>query len=309
MTLDASRRSFLTGAAALAGTAFFRDGLFSRTAFSASTSQDDPRFPICIFVKFLQTLSFDELAQTISEMGVAGIEATVRANGQVLPEQVETELPKLVEALRQRNLEVTIMTSNVNRVDQPLTEKVLRTAVGLGIKRYRMDYYRYDLNKPLAPQMKELKSVIADLAALNRELGIQGVYQNHAGANYVGAGIWDMVQLLENIPPSEIAIAYDTRHAAVEGGTTWPTTWNLVQPHLGSVFVKNTRWKGRQLDDGALGMPDGIVDSRFFSMLKKSQFSGPISLHVEYLPKAPPAVQITEIQQNLATLRKLMADA
>jgi sugar phosphate isomerase/epimerase len=39
----------------------------------------------------------------------------------------------------------------------------------------------------------------------------------------------------------------------------------------------------------------GRVDPEFFSMLKRSDFSGPISVHVEYLPKA-------SVEENLAAL-------
>ncbi|HWL09944.1 MAG TPA: TIM barrel protein [Planctomicrobium sp.] len=306
---ELSRRSFLTRVGTIAAATGFGGSLLTPKSVMSAFEQTSSHHPICIFVKFLQTLSFDELADTIASMEVAGIEATVRKGGQILPEHVEEQLPKLVEALRRRNLDVTIMTSNVSSVDQPLTEKVLRTAAGLGIKRYRMDYYRYDLKKPILPQLLELQPVIKDLAALNREIGIQGVYQNHAGPTFVGAGIWDMARLLEGIPKEEIALAYDIRHATVEGGTTWQTTWNLAQPHLGSVFVKDTRWQGRKLQDGALGLPDGVVDPKFFTMLKQSDPSNPISLHVEYLTKDPPDVQIAAIRENLATLRELLARA
>jgi sugar phosphate isomerase/epimerase len=147
-------------------------------------------------VKFLQELPAEKLAATIAQLGFDGIEATVRNQGQVLPERVEDDLPPLVEALRKHNLEVTVMTSNVDRADNPVHEKVLRTASGLGVKRYRMGYFKYDLSKPVLPQLNQFKPILKDLAALNRELGMQAVYQNHAGTNYVGAGLWDLRRLL-----------------------------------------------------------------------------------------------------------------
>jgi len=304
-----SRRSFLTRSGTLLGTAALAGSPFPRSAlFAADPQTANSPYPICVFVKFLQSLAFDELADVIAGMQVSGIEATVRNGGQILPADVEEQLPKLVEALQKRNLEVTILTSNVSRVDQPFTEKVLKTAAALGIKQYRMDYYKYDLGKPVLQQLKNLKPVVKELAALNRELGIQGIYQNHAGATLVGAGIWDMQQLLEEIPKEEIGLAYDIRHAAIEGGTTWETTWNLAQPHLASVFVKDARWNGRTIQDGALGMKEGVAVPKFFKMLRESEFRGPISLHVEYLPKDPPPVQIAAIRENLATLRLLLSE-
>ena len=42
------------------------------------------KYRICAFEKFLQDLSYDELADTIAELGFVGIEATVRNKGHVL---------------------------------------------------------------------------------------------------------------------------------------------------------------------------------------------------------------------------------
>ncbi|MBI3463640.1 MAG: TIM barrel protein [Planctomycetes bacterium] len=180
-----NRRDFISLALAAGSTALVQP--------SAVLAAERPgKHEICAFIKFLQSLSHDQLADTISEMGFDGIEATVRAKGYVLPERVEDELPKLVDALKKRNLQITVMTTDVNRVDQPLTPKVLKTAAALGVKRYRMGAYRYDLDRPVEAQLAELKPMLADLAALNRELGLTGVYQNHSGATNVGAPVWDI---------------------------------------------------------------------------------------------------------------------
>jgi sugar phosphate isomerase/epimerase len=293
-----SRRTFLS-AAALAGVRMAWTG-------AAQAALSNGRFPACAFVKYLQSLSFDELAEAISGLGFDGIEATVRTKGQIEPERAADELPRLVEALKKKSLEITIMASSINRADQPLTEKVLKTAAGLGIKRYRMDYYKYDLAKPVAQQLADFKPMAKDLAALNKQLGIQAIYQNHAGAQYAGAALWDLHLLLEDIPKEQIGIAYDIRHATVEGGKTWPVTWNLVQPHLAAVYIKNARWEGRKLDDGPLGMEQGVVDPVFFKMLAASSFSGPISLHVEYLEQSTAAENLAAIKTDWASLKKLM---
>ena len=63
-----------------------------------------PANKICAFVKFVQTLSYDELAERIAELGFDGIEATIRTKGQIEPERAADELPALVEALRKAGL-------------------------------------------------------------------------------------------------------------------------------------------------------------------------------------------------------------
>jgi sugar phosphate isomerase/epimerase len=260
--------------------------------------------PICAFVKFIQELSYRDLARTMAEFGFDGIEATVRPNGLILPEQAPEELPKLVEALREHDLEINVMTTNVDRADDPVSEKLLRTAASLGVKRYRMGYFRYDLSKPVREQLEEFRPVVRDLAALNGELGMTAVYQNHAGARYVGASLWDLVLLLEGIPSEQVGIAFDIRHATAEGGMAWPVSWNVVQPHLQAVYVKDFRWNGRRPENVPLG--EGQVDPAFFRLLREATFEGPISLHVEYLGQAGLEENIQALGTDLVTLRKLL---
>src|SRR6185295_3833735 len=147
----------------------------------------------CAFEKPLLCLSFDEVADVMAEAGFQGIEAAVRPGGHVLPERVEEDLPKFLEALKKRGLEITILTSGINSTSKEQhAEKVLRTAAKLGIQRYRMLWWKYDLKKPIWPQVEAIRPVLKDLVALNREVGISGLYQNHAGAEMLGASLWDI---------------------------------------------------------------------------------------------------------------------
>lgn len=293
-----SRRSFLVGTAAAAATVGY-----SRSAFA-----DEPsRYDICAFVKFIQSLSYNEMSERLAEMGFDGIEATIRNGGQIDPAAVEDELPKLVDALKKHGLDITIMASSVSRVDEPHTERVLRTASALGVKRYRLAYYRYDLKKPIAAQIKALRPVLKDLAQMNRELGLTGIYQNHAGASIVGATVWDLVELFDGYSPDEYSIAFDIRHATVEGGLAWPALFNVAQPHLGAIYVKDFQWDGRKVHNVPLG--SGRIDKGFFTLLKNSGFRGPVSLHVEYLEDAGVKENLAALRTDLAALRKWLAEA
>lgn len=283
------RRVFLGGAMATAGAVAFS----SRMAAAATPSANRP--DLCAFIKFVQSLSYDEMAASIADIGFDGIESTVRNGGHVAPERVEDDLPKQMEAVKNHGLDITIMTTDVLGVDQPLTEKVLRTGAGLGIKKYRMGFYRYDADRNIMKQLAELRPRVQELAALNRELGITAVYQNHCGAQYVGAPIWDMQYLLADIPVSEIGVAFDIRHATVEGGLAWPLHYDIMKPHVGAVFAKDFQWVGKKPEHVPLG--EGRVDSKFFQMHEESGIDCPISLHVEYLKNG-------DAQENLAALRR-----
>lgn len=297
-TNELSRRTFIAGAAGAAALAL---------APPAKAAKAAPANKVCAFVKFVQTLSYDELADQIAEAGFDGIEATIRDKGQILPEQVADELPKLVEALKKHNLDITIMASSVNSVDQPHTESVLRTAASLGIERYRMEYYRYDLKRSVTEQLAELRPVVKDLAALNRELGIAGLYQNHAGSYAVGATMWDLRELFRDYSTDEFGIAFDIRHATAEAGLSWPVLFNVATPHLGAVYVKDFVWDEKKPENVPLG--EGRVDKSFFTQLKKANFAGPISLHVEYLPEAGVAKNFAAMKNDLATLKTWLKEA
>jgi len=297
-----SRRRFLDVAmrAPLAACAF--SPLAGLAAIPKPPQRGQNKF--CAFIKFIQQLPYKQLAETVAELGFDGIEATVRDGGHVLPERVEEDLPKLTEALKACGLEVTVMASSVNSLNQPHTKKVLQTASSLGIKRYRLAYYRYDLKRPIVPQLDALKPVLRDLVAFHRELDLQGLYQNHAGATSVGAPIWDLRYLMQNYPPEDLGIAFDIRHATVEGGLAWPLHFRLASPHLGAIYVKDFKWQeNRKPKNVPLGT--GRVDPKFFGQARAAGFSGPLSLHVEYLPQAGLAPNVAALKTDLATLRKL----
>lgn len=272
------------------------------SSFAAPLTKEKLRWKFCAFEKPLLFLSYDATAELFAGLGFDGIEAAVRPGGHVLPERVEEDLPRFVAALKQRGLEVTILTSNIGRADQPHAEKTLRTAARLGIKRYRLDWWRYDLKRPILPQLEALRPQLKELAALNRSLGITGLYQNHAGASMVGAPLWDVYSLIRDCDPKEIALAFDIRHATVEGGLSWEIQFNLVKSHIGVAYFKDFVWEGRKVKNVPLG--SGLVDPRFGVVLRNSGFSGPISLHVEYGSGTDPKVFADAFRQDFAKVRE-----
>ena len=236
----------------------------------------------CFFSKHLQGLSFDDIASFAAEVGMDGVEAPIRPGGHVEPEKVEEDLPKLVEALKKQGRELTIMTSGINEVNaEQNTEAVLRTAAKLGVKRFRMLYYKYDLQKPIWPQLDEIRPKIKDLVQLCTEIGIQPLFQNHSGKDYVAAPVWDMYSIMREYPAEQFSFAYDIYHSTIEGGSSWPLEAALVSDHLGAVYFKDFKWNGRKAEGCPLG--EGQVNPAFAKTLMKGGYKGPISLHLEYL--------------------------
>ena len=261
------------------------------------------RYKVCAFIKFLSALKYDEMADGIAEAGFDGVEVTARQKESYIhPERAADELPRLKETLDKRNLEITILTTDIVRHDEPNAESMLRTAAAIGIKRYRLGFFRYDLKKPILPQVAALQPVIRDIAAMNREIGIAGMWQNHAGADMVGATVWDMHSLIKDYPVKELGCVFDIRHATAEAGEAWPVYYDLVKPHLSALSVKDFRWEGRKSAHTQLGK--GRIDPKFFKALQKSDFHGPISVHVEYLPKEGAQANLAALKRDFETLRE-----
>lgn len=269
-----TRRTFLRNLSALA----FTTPLMAETPKTKNT--------VCFFTKHLIGLSYDDIASLGAEAGYNGVESPIRPKGHIEPEKVVDELPKYIEALKKQGLEMTIMTSGINEVSkEQRTEEVLRTAAKLGVKRFRMNYYKYDLKQPIWDQLQEVRPKIKDLVTLCKEIGIQPMFQNHSGKDYFGAPVWDIYSIMREYPAADFSFAYDILHSTCEGGLSWPLEFNLVKDHIGAAYFKDFKWNGRKLVTCPLG--EGQVDPAYGKMLMKTGYSGPISLHLEYLEGNP----------------------
>ena len=278
-----SRRSFVSHAALGAVGAFGKFSLVAANTLPAPPPQ--PHF--CLFTKHLIGMEPAALAEHVAALGFDGIEAPIRPEGHVLPGQVEEKLPGFVESLSKANLKLTILTSGINAVSpEQHTETVLRTAAGLGIKYYRMNWFKYDMKKPLPPQLSEIRAKMTDLIALSRELGIRPLSQNHNGPAYVGAAVWDLEALMRDFALEDWGFAYDIMHGTVVGGTSWEIQYRLARPRIGAAYFKDFTW-GEKLTPRTCPLGDGVAAApQYAKFLKESSFAGPVSLHVEYLKAA-----------------------
>jgi sugar phosphate isomerase/epimerase len=178
-----------------------------------------------------------------------------------------------------------MVTSSVSDPRDECTEAVLKTAAGLGIRYYRMGYCRYDQDRDIITQLKELKPAFRDLAALSQQYGIAATYQNHAGDRYVGSALWDLHYLIHELDPRWMGAQYDIRHAAAEGGTTWTLALRLLSSLINTMAIKDFVWTKTddqwKLSNVPLG--EGMVDfPKFLSMFRLLNIDVPVSLHLEY---------------------------
>lgn len=312
-----SRRSFLADSARMV--AVGASGLLMTRQASAEADAPSHERDICVFSKGLQWLNYDGMAKTVADVGYDGIDLTVRPGGHVLPDRVEDDLPKAVEAARRAGIRIPMIVTAIVDPNDAYTEKILKTAGRLGIRYYRLGYYRYDEARPIMAQLDEIKPRLRDLAAMSKQYGLAGSYQNHAGPKYVGASLWDLCHLLEGLDRRWIGVQFDIRHATLEGGTTWPVTLRLLADSINTLAVKDFHWARQDTAWTAQDCPlgEGMVDlDGYARLLRQYAISGPVTVHLEYpLGGAehgnreitvPKTTVIEAMRSDLTYLRKIL---
>lgn len=305
-----TRRNFL-GSLALAGGAV-SSGLINPAKAEipkpAHRSQEE-KMTIHVFSKHLQFLDYQHTAEVSAEIGFDGVDLAVRPKGHVLPENVETDLPKAVEAIKNAGLEAKIMTTAVIDANDKTNETLLKTASEQGIRYYRCNWLKYGKEPNVAQAIPDFQKKLAALARLNERYGISAGYQNHAGAQYVGSPVWDIAYMLQEINHPNLGSQYDIRHATVEGGLSWPLGLQFIHPHINTLVIKDFRWEKVNGKWKVFNTPlgEGMVDfPAFFQKVKEMNIRVPISVHFEYqMPEKDESLSESEkVKQTVAVMKK-----
>jgi sugar phosphate isomerase/epimerase len=316
--MKTSRREFIK-TVSLTTAGFY--GLKDVSAEAAPMAvQQQPAPPkISVFSKNLQWLDYEAMARTAKEIGFDGIDLTVRPNGHVIPERVESDLPKAVNIIRKNGLEVFEVTTAITDAGEKYTEEILSVLRDLGIGYYRLNWFEYDQIASMDENGSRMKLRMEKLADLNEKYHVHGAYQNHAGTSF-GASVWDLWEAMKDLDPQFIGCQFDARHATVEGSNSWVNDFKRIYPYIKTYNIKDFAWaktdKGWEAKSVPLG--EGMVDyKKYFELIKRYKITGPISMHFEYplggadqgaktISIAPE--KITQaMKQDLNTLKNLMA--
>ena len=239
---------------------------------------------ISIFSKHLQFLDYETTGAMAAEMGFSGVDLTVRPKGHVLPSNVEKDLPKAIAAIKKGGSSCKMITTAIENASKQLDIAVIKTAAKEGIEYYRSNWFAYkeeiSMEDSLAFYVKEIQK----LGVLNKEWGIVGCYQNHAGLK-IGGSFWEVKKILETVNPNYFGVQYDIRHATVEGGVSWKNGLALLQTYIKTIVLKDFKWVQVKGEWKLVNVPigKGMVDfDAYFKLLKKYGIKPPVSLHLEY---------------------------
>lgn len=279
-------------------------------ASSSSRAAELTSCPIVVFSKIFQELrlAYAESAELTKEAGLDGIDCPVRPGGEVLPERVEEDLPTYAEVLRKQSLKIHLLTTSITSIASPHTEKTLRTAAKNGVRYYRLGFFRRDKSQTFAKQAAEIRSGLRDLAAMNRDLGVCALFQNHSGS--LGADLNECLQVLDGLRPNEVGAAFDLGHALLVHGEAWKPLFERLKPHLRVAYIKDARIGGTWVPFG-----DGDISRcGYFRLLKDLGYSAPFSLHIEFdwsakgIAKNKPKL-LKALSNSAAVLRRWIAEA
>ena len=268
------------------------------------------RYPIRLFSKPLDTYDFDFMCECTAGAGIGGLDLTVRPGGKVEPADVGIALPKLIGRANKFNLTIDMIVTGIVSASDSFTEKILKTASDSGVKFYRLGWFDYDFKKGVWETIQQYRTDLIEISRINRKYKIHGGYQNHAGT-HVGAPVWDLHELLRDIPPEFLGSQYDVRHAMVEGTDTWIVGMRLIARQIKTLAIKDFIWKteGGKPQPVTVPMGEGMIDwDLFFKMVKELNIYAPITIHVEYPLLEKEDLKLSLSQQQEIIVRKLKKD-
>jgi sugar phosphate isomerase/epimerase len=300
-----NRREFITTLAAAGITI-----PFATSIKQGSPLQTEERFPVRLFSKPLDSYDFDFMCECVVKSGIGGFDLTVRNGGKAEPAYVESVLPRLAEEARKHDLAFDMMVTGILSSTDPLTERVLKTASELGIKYYRLGWLEYDDKLRIRESLKKYRITLREMVELNRKYKIHGSYQNHSGT-MIGGPVWDLDELLQDLPPEFLGIQYDVRHATVEGANAWILGMHLIADHIQTIAIKDFTWQSVNGRPEAVTVPlgEGIVNwELYFKTLKELNISCPVTLHIEYPLLDKGEEKFSLIRQQNIIVSKLRKD-
>lgn len=283
--------------------------------------QPENGLEINIFSKHLQFLDVKGAAQVAAELGFDGIDLTVRPKGHIEPESVSKDLAQAIKSIETAGSSCKMITTAIEKASKPLDQELIRMAGKAGIEFYRSNWFKYLDDRSMEASIELYQNEIQQLSELNRQSGIVGCYQNHAGTK-IGGSFWELQMLLESANKEYFGVQFDIRHAVAEGGYSWENGLRLLHQNIKTIVLKDFKWAKRNGKWLLVNVPigEGMVDFQtYFKLLKSYDLKPPASLHLEYplggAEKGKDTISIDKkdvfsaMEKDLKTIRDLWASA
>lgn len=272
--------------------------------------------------KPLENLSYPELADTVADLGMDGVDLTVRSPGHVLPERVKTDLPKAAQDIRSRGLEIGWLTTAIESAQSQYADDILATASDLGIKQFKLGYYRYAGFGAMRRQIVEVREQLRGIEALCRKYGIQAGIHAHDGPT-ISATTHVVALLLDGFDPAALCYYPDLGHIGIEGSFGgWIHGLDLLSDRINMIALENlaqfqeadpetdrVSWRPKVVpfDQGFIPFPEA------FQYLKQIGYTGYASFQAEYrgansFKDMSQAELLAQVKQDLQYTKQLAGE-
>ena len=300
--MNLTRRQLLAAAAGAGGAA-------AQAQYKAGGSKPRSRPPVCLYSKVLTKVEYDDLGKVLRDLGFDGCDLSVEPGGHVLPQQAQADLVRAIEAVTDVGLDVPMFTTAVTSPADPNIRLVLAIGNFMGVPLFRPGVWKYNGTSEIEARLAQVQGEVAGLTALARATAMTMGLRNVAGDN-VGSAIWDTNQIIRGLDPQSVGYDFDPGSAAAAGGVDgWWVALRLALPRLKMVTVNDFTWSkdaSGTWKATACPLGEGMVDwSRFFGMLARVKFTGPLSIEMGYRP----AKEVEAIGRDLEFVRKQVAAA
>jgi sugar phosphate isomerase/epimerase len=282
------RRSFFERAARTGVVVAATKFLSTTTAVAADAAPSEDLF--CAFTESFQSWPIPKVCAKFREIGLDGLDLTVRPGGHIQPENAEKELPGAVTAAKDHGVRILMLSTAINDADKN-AESILSSCAELGIDRVKIGYFPYTDFGTLLKQVDGVRTKLERIANLGQKHDVLPCVHIHSGATIPSSGAIAYL-LLRDFKPGEIGAYVDPMHMTIEGGNDgWRQGLDLLAPWIAISSFKNCIWSKAGRDKfgqerwkalkcpvayGIAPIPDYIAS------LRKLGYRGLFTLHSEY---------------------------
>jgi L-ribulose-5-phosphate 3-epimerase len=263
---------------------------------------------LCLYSDQLMKIGYHEMGQFLVMLGFDGVEITVQTGGHVpLEGDIDLHLERSIEAMTGAGIEVPVVSTSLTTATVKTLQTIMWWASEMGIPIFRPGHWKIQDGNVAASAMAAQRE-ISWLAQLGRNTRLSVALHNST-ADFVGSNVADLNALIRPFDPLvglDFDIGYATAMSDAAGGLA---ALQVALPRLKMATVRDVLWTkdadgSRKLMQCPIG--EGIVDwPKFFGALAQANFTGPITLQVEYQPKE----ELGAIRSDLAFLKKQRAAA
>ena len=262
--------------------------VYAEDSVAASADGQPPTF--VVFTESFQGWPIPEVCRKFKEIGLDGLDLTVRPGGHIEPANAAKELPQAVKAARDAGVQIAMLSTAITEVD-PVSEELVATAGSLGIDRIKLGYYRYTQFGKLVDEINAAKTKIAEVARMAARHGVLPCVHIHSGDTIPSGGAVAYL-LLKDFAPHEVGAYVDPMHMTVEGGNDgWRQGLDLLAPWIAISSLKNCQWTTTERDQQGqmrwkfqkCPLADGIANiPQYLERLRELGYHGLFTLHSEY---------------------------